>query len=113
MTSAPVLVPVEVRGLLQDPATRSPILILRERGGERFLPIWIGLFEECNRDHEYGLNLRRIGNTLPGVRDIEPANMTINRHVSIRNQYAEVMHRHYSFPINTDLFRGFPYRRVK
>ena len=45
MTSAPVLVPVEVRGLLQDPATRSPILILRERGGERFLPIWIGLFE--------------------------------------------------------------------
>jgi len=38
-------VPVEVRGLLQDPANRSPILILKETGGERFLPIWIGLFE--------------------------------------------------------------------
>ncbi|HSM50919.1 MAG TPA: bifunctional nuclease family protein [Thermoanaerobaculia bacterium] len=45
MSASPALVPVEVRGLLQDPANRSPILILKETGGERFLPIWIGLFE--------------------------------------------------------------------
>jgi len=45
VSASPVLVPVEVRGLLQDPTNRSPILILKETGGERFLPIWIGLFE--------------------------------------------------------------------
>ncbi len=36
---------VEVRGLMNDPATRTPIVVLRDDEGDRFLPIWIGLFE--------------------------------------------------------------------
>lgn len=39
------LVLVEVRGLMHDPATRTPIVVLRDDRGDRFLPIWIGLFE--------------------------------------------------------------------
>jgi len=39
------LVLVEVRGLMNDPATRTPIVVLRDDEGDRFLPIWIGLFE--------------------------------------------------------------------
>ncbi|RMH18362.1 MAG: bifunctional nuclease family protein [Acidobacteria bacterium] len=39
------LVKVTVKGLILDPASNDPIVILREEGGERFLPIWIGIFE--------------------------------------------------------------------
>ncbi|MFH1059026.1 MAG: bifunctional nuclease family protein [Pseudomonadota bacterium] len=34
-----------VQGLTIDPASNSPILILKEPEGERSLPIWIGLLE--------------------------------------------------------------------
>ncbi len=37
---------VEVRGLMLDPASTVPIVILREVGGQQMvLPIWIGVFE--------------------------------------------------------------------
>jgi bifunctional DNase/RNase len=34
-----------VRGLTLDPATNAPIVVLRDAGGTRLLPIWIGIFE--------------------------------------------------------------------
>ncbi len=34
-----------VQGLTIDPATNSPILILKEKEGKKTLPIWIGLLE--------------------------------------------------------------------
>jgi len=34
-----------IAGLTVDPLTNSPIVILKEIGGERTLPIWIGLLE--------------------------------------------------------------------
>ena len=36
---------VEIKGLMLDPASNTPIVILREPESERFLPIWIGLLE--------------------------------------------------------------------
>ncbi len=36
---------MEVKGLMVDPATNHPIVILRDEAGDRFLPIWIGIFE--------------------------------------------------------------------
>lgn len=39
------LVAVSVKGLILDPDSKDPIVILREEDGERFLPIWIGVFE--------------------------------------------------------------------
>jgi bifunctional DNase/RNase len=36
---------MEVRGLMMDPSSKTPIVILREEGGEAELPIWIGAFE--------------------------------------------------------------------
>ena len=38
-------VEMEVKGLMIDPATNHPIVILRDEEGDRFLPIWIGIFE--------------------------------------------------------------------
>ena len=36
---------VDVLGVRLEPATEQPIVLLREKGGQRFLPIWIGTAE--------------------------------------------------------------------
>ena len=36
---------MEVRGLMLDPSSNNPIVVLRDPESETFLPIWIGLFE--------------------------------------------------------------------
>jgi uncharacterized protein len=39
------LVRMEIRGLVLDPTSNIPIVVLREQDGRLFLPIWIGVFE--------------------------------------------------------------------
>lgn len=34
-----------IRGLMVDPITNMPIVVLRESEGSRVLPIWVGVFE--------------------------------------------------------------------
>ena len=34
-----------IKGLMVDPITNMPIIILRDREGQRVLPIWVGPFE--------------------------------------------------------------------
>jgi bifunctional DNase/RNase len=34
-----------IKGLMVDPVTNSPIIILRDKEGQRVLPIWVGIFE--------------------------------------------------------------------
>src|SRR5262245_57670657 len=34
-----------IKGLMVDPVTNSPIVILRDKDGQRVLPIWVGIFE--------------------------------------------------------------------
>ncbi|HEY7791459.1 MAG TPA: bifunctional nuclease family protein, partial [Vicinamibacterales bacterium] len=34
-----------IKGLMVDPVTNTPIIILRDEPGQRVLPIWVGLFE--------------------------------------------------------------------
>ena len=34
-----------IKGLMIDPITNMPIIILRDEAGERILPIWVGVFE--------------------------------------------------------------------
>ena len=36
---------VEIKGLMLDPASNVPIVILRDTQSQLFLPIWIGIFE--------------------------------------------------------------------
>lgn len=38
-------VEVRIRGLMMDPSTRMPIVVLNDLTGEVVLPIWVGLFE--------------------------------------------------------------------
>jgi bifunctional DNase/RNase len=34
-----------IKGLMVDPITNMPIIILRDRDGQKVLPIWVGIFE--------------------------------------------------------------------
>jgi bifunctional DNase/RNase len=43
--AAPAEVEVRIRGLMMDPSTKMPIVVLNDLAGEVVLPIWVGLFE--------------------------------------------------------------------
>ena len=34
-----------IKGLMVDPVTNMPIVILRDKDGQKVLPIWVGIFE--------------------------------------------------------------------
>ena len=36
---------MSIKGLMVDPITNTPIVILRDKGGQKVLPIWVGIFE--------------------------------------------------------------------
>ena len=38
-------VEMKIRGLMVDPSTQQPIVILKDAKGDMVLPIWVGLFE--------------------------------------------------------------------
>ncbi len=36
---------MSIKGLMVDPITNTPIVLLRDKDGQRVLPIWVGIFE--------------------------------------------------------------------
>jgi uncharacterized protein len=40
-----MLIEMTIKGLMVDPITNMPIIILRDREGQKVLPIWVGVFE--------------------------------------------------------------------
>jgi bifunctional DNase/RNase len=36
---------MSIKGLMVDPVTNTPIVILRDKDGQKVLPIWVGIFE--------------------------------------------------------------------
>jgi bifunctional DNase/RNase len=40
-----VEIEMNIKGLMVDPITNMPIIVLREVQGQRVLPIWVGVFE--------------------------------------------------------------------
>jgi bifunctional DNase/RNase len=39
------IVEVRIRGLMMDPSTNMPIIVLKDVGSEAVMPIWVGFFE--------------------------------------------------------------------
>src|SRR5436853_6914678 len=39
------LVPMSIKGLMLDPVSNSPIVVLKDEDEKVFLPIWVGIFE--------------------------------------------------------------------
>ena len=44
-TTAGMQIEMTIKGLMIDPITNMPIIILRDGEGQRILPIWVGVFE--------------------------------------------------------------------
>src|ERR1700738_3511957 len=44
-TQAPEEVEMQIRGLMMDPVTNMPIIVLKDVSSDLVLPIWVGIFE--------------------------------------------------------------------
>ena len=55
-----------IKGLMVDPITNMPIIILRDRDGERVLPIWVGVFEA----NAIALQIENISTPRPMTHDL-------------------------------------------
>ncbi|HTV02525.1 MAG TPA: bifunctional nuclease family protein [Luteitalea sp.] len=55
-----------IKGLMMDPVTNLPIVVLRDETGEKTLPIWIGMFEA----HSVALQLENSASTRPMTHDL-------------------------------------------
>src|ERR1700733_3834656 len=45
VTQATDEVEMQIRGLMMDPVTNMPIIVLKDVGSDLVLPIWVGIFE--------------------------------------------------------------------
>ncbi len=55
-----------IKGLMVDPITNMPIIILRDSDGQRVLPIWVGVFEA----NAIALQIENIEPTRPMTHDL-------------------------------------------
>jgi uncharacterized protein len=55
-----------IKGLMVDPITNMPIIILRDADGQRVLPIWVGIFEA----NAIALQMENIATPRPMTHDL-------------------------------------------
>jgi bifunctional DNase/RNase len=55
-----------IKGLMVDPITNTPIVILRDQDGQRVLPIWVGIFEA----NEIALQIENVTTPRPMTHDL-------------------------------------------
>ena len=57
---------MKIRGLMMDPATNTPIVVLKDTSGEGVLPIWVGIFEA----NAIALEIEKITTPRPMTHDL-------------------------------------------
>ena len=57
---------MSIKGLMVDPITNTPIVILRDKDGQRVLPIWVGMFEA----NAIALQIENISTPRPMTHDL-------------------------------------------
>jgi hypothetical protein len=55
-----------IKGLMVDPITNMPIIILRDKDGQKVLPIWVGIFEA----NAIALQIENISTPRPMTHDL-------------------------------------------
>ena len=55
-----------IKGLMVDPITNMPIVILRDKDGQKVLPIWVGIFEA----NAIALQIENISTPRPMTHDL-------------------------------------------
>jgi hypothetical protein len=66
MTTLSELVPMSIKGLMLDPVSNSPIVVLKDDDEKFFLPIWVGIFEA----NAIALQLENITTPRPMTHDL-------------------------------------------
>jgi len=61
-----MLIEMSIKGLMVDPITNMPIVILKDKLGERVLSIWVGIFEA----NAIALELEKIATPRPMTHDL-------------------------------------------
>ncbi len=59
-------VEVKIRGLMMDPVTNMPIVILKDVGGSSVLPIWVGIYEA----NAIALEIEKVATPRPMTHDL-------------------------------------------
>ena len=60
------LIPMSIKGLMLDPVSNSPIVVLKDENEKFFLPIWVGIFEA----NAIALQLENISTPRPMTHDL-------------------------------------------
>jgi uncharacterized protein len=61
-----MLIEMTIKGLMVDPITNMPIVILKDKAGDRVLPIWVGIFEA----NAIALQMENISTPRPMTHDL-------------------------------------------
>jgi len=61
-----MLIEMTIKGLMVDPITNMPIIILRDKEGQKVLPIWVGVFEA----NAIALQIENISTPRPMTHDL-------------------------------------------
>ena len=61
-----MLIEMTIKGLMVDPITNMPIIILRDTEGQKVLPIWVGVFEA----NAIALQIENIATPRPMTHDL-------------------------------------------
>ncbi len=59
-------VEMKIRGLMMDPVTNMPIVVLKDVGGESVLPIWVGIYEA----NAIALEIEKVSTPRPMTHDL-------------------------------------------
>ena len=59
-------VEMKIRGLMMDPVTNMPIVILKDPGGKAILPIWVGIYEA----NAIALEIEKVNTPRPMTHDL-------------------------------------------
>src|SRR5215470_2029064 len=76
---APDEVEMQIRGLMMDPVTNMPIIVLKDIDGDTVLPIWVGIFEA----NAIALELEKTATPRPMTHDLMQ-NMARNLNAEVR-----------------------------
>jgi bifunctional DNase/RNase len=60
------MIKMEIKGLLMDPVSNMPVVILRDLEGGLFLPIWVGIFEA----NAIALEIEKVSTPRPMTHDL-------------------------------------------
>ncbi len=61
-----MLIEMTIKGLMVDPITNMPIVLLKDKEGDRVLPIWVGIFEA----NAIALQIENISTPRPMTHDL-------------------------------------------